>query len=247
MPQRHIAGLLVGLVSSATMTVAHAADMAILQGHVLSSEDKRPVAGARIQIREAGTSNAPSSDGRFRFTQVPAGQYRVVSTSSRSAAVGGVVVGRGNDTTSNDVTVDAAVASLDHVSVTSQRTANVVARATQQNAANMITILTAADIGKLPDVSAAEAVARAPGVSLETDSGEGRYVNIRGLDTNLNSTTFGGSHLPTTNPASARKAGRAVALDTVPAGMIGKIVVTDTNKPEQDADALGCTLDISPP
>ncbi len=246
MPQRHIAGLLVGLVSSATMTVAHAADMAILQGHVLSSADKRPLAGARIQIRETGTSTTTSSDGAFRFTQVPAGQYTLVITPTRSAAVERTVVARANDTTSNDVTVDAAVASLDHVSVTSQRTANVVARATQQNAANMITILTAADIGKLPDVSAAEAVARAPGVSLETDSGEGRYVNIRGLDTNLNSTTFGGIHLPPTNPASAQNGGRAVALDTIPAGMIGQIVVTNTNKPEQDADALGGTIDISP-
>ena len=166
MPQRHIAGLLVGLLSSATMTVAHAADMAILQGHVLPSADKRPLAGARIQIRETGTSTTTSSDGAFRFTQVPAGQYTLVITPTRSAAVERTVVARANDTTSNDVTVDAAVASLDHVSVTSQRTANVVARATQQSAANMITILTAADIGKLPDVSAAEAVARAPGVSL---------------------------------------------------------------------------------
>ena len=37
-------------------------------------------------------------------------------------------------------------------------------------------------------------IRRVPGVSLETDTGEGRYINIRGLDADLNSTTFGGTH-----------------------------------------------------
>lgn len=246
MPRRQMAGLLLGLASTAVITVAHAADTGVLQGHVLSGTDKRPLAGAQVQIRETGTSTITSSDGTFHFPKLPAGQYTLVITAKRSPAVERTVVVRANDITDNDITVEAAVASLDRVTVTSQRTANVVARAVQQNAANMVNVLTADDIRKMPDVNAAEAVARAPGVSLETDTGEGRYVNIRGLDTNLNSTTFDGIHLPPTNPASAQSGGRAVALDTIPAGMIGQITVTDTNKPEQDADALGGTIDIMP-
>ena len=34
----------------------------------------------------------------------------------------------------------------------------------------------------------AEALQRIPGISLETDSGEGRFINIRGLDSDLNAT-----------------------------------------------------------
>ncbi len=241
-----MAGLLMVLASTAMITVAQAADLGALQGHVLSGVNKRPIAGARIQIRETGASTITLSDGGFHFPKLPAGQYTLVITAGHSPAVEKTVAVRANDTTNDDVTVDTAVTSLDRVAVTSQRTADVVARAVQQNAANMVNVLTAEDIRKMPDVSAAEAAARAPGVSLETDSGEGRYVNIRGLDTNLNSTTFDGIHLPPTNPASAQNGGRAVALDTIPAGMIGQIVVTDTNKPEQDADALGGTIDIMP-
>jgi TonB-dependent receptor len=244
MPRRHMVGVL--LASTAMITVAHAADTGTLQGQVLSAADKRPMAGARIQIHETGMSTTTSSDGSFHFPKLPAGQYTLAITAGRAATVERTEVVRASETTSDDITVDTAVASLDRVTVTSQRTANVVARAVQQNAANMVNVLTADDIRKLPDVSAAEAVARAPGVSLETDSGEGRYVNIRGLDTNLNSTTFDGVHLPPTNPASAQGGGRAVALDTIPAGMIGQITVTDTNKPEQDADALGGTINIVP-
>src|SRR5260370_34572201 len=99
MPNRHMTGLLVGLVSGATMSVAHAADTATLQGHVLSSADTRPLAGARIQIRETGTSNTTSSDGAFSFTRLAAGQDKLVITSTRSATVQRTLDGRAKDTT----------------------------------------------------------------------------------------------------------------------------------------------------
>jgi TonB-dependent receptor len=118
------------------------------------------------------------------------------------------------------------------------------ARAEQQEAPNLILIQTASAIEKLPDVNAGEAVRRLPGISLETDTGEGRFVNIRGLDADLNSTTFDGVRLPPTNTATPQSGGRAVALDAIPAGLIGSITVTNTNLPEQDAEALGGTIDI---
>jgi outer membrane receptor for ferrienterochelin and colicin len=43
---------------------------------------------------------------------------------------------------------------------------------------------------RLPDVNTAEAIRRVPGISLETDTGEGRYINIRGLDADLTNTAL---------------------------------------------------------
>src|SRR5579859_2184534 len=77
-----------------------------------------------------------------------------------------------------------------------------VARQKQENAPNLVNIQSQQEIEKYPDVSTAEALSRIPGVSLETDTGEGRFVNIRGLDSDLNGTTFGGVHLPASSPAS---------------------------------------------
>ncbi len=99
---------------------------------------------------------------------------------------------------------------------------------------------------KLPDVNIAETVRRIPGISLETDTGEGRFINIRGLDADLNSTTFGGLRLPPSNNASPFGGGRAVALDAIPTGLVGAITVTKSNLPEQDAEALGGTIEITP-
>jgi TonB-dependent receptor len=89
-------------------------------------------------------------------------------------------------------------------------------------------------------------VRRVPGISLETDEGEGRYVNIRGLDADLNSTTFGGLRLPPTNNASPFGGYRAVTLDSIPIGLVGAITVTKSNLPDQDAEALGGTIEITP-
>jgi TonB-dependent receptor len=138
------------------------------------------------------------------------------------------------------------VVTLSELRVTAQLTSASTARMIQQYAPNMVNVVPATEIEKLPDVNAAEAVSRVPGISLETDTGEGRFVNIRGLDADLNGTTFGGVRIPPTNTASPSGAGRAVAFDSIPAGLIGAITVTKTNTPDQDAEALGGTIEITP-
>jgi TonB-dependent receptor len=145
-----------------------------------------------------------------------------------------------------DAAVHKAGNALEEVIVLAQRTTIEIARAAQQEAPNLINLTTADEMAKLPDVNTGEAVRRIPGISLETDTGEGRYINIRGLDADLNSTTFGGLRLPPTNNSSPSGAGRAVAFDSIPVGFVGAITVTKSNLPEQDAEAIGGTIDITP-
>ena len=135
---------------------------------------------------------------------------------------------------------------LQQIVVLSQRASVDIARAAQKEAANLINITTFEEIRKIPDVSVAEAIRRVPGISIETDEGEGRYVNCRGLDADLNSTTFGGLRLPPTNNASPFGGYRAVTLDSIPIGLVGALTVTKSNLPSQDAEALGCTIEITP-
>lgn len=154
-----------------------------------------------------------------------------------------------DDTASDDASNSSSAQSanaLQEITVLGQRTTTEIAREAQLQAPNLIDITTAAEMQRLPDVNTGEAVRRIPGISLETDTGEGRYINIRGLDADLNSTTFGGLRLPPTNNSSPSGAGRAVAFDSIPIGFVGAITVTKSNLPEQDAEALGGTIDITP-
>ncbi len=50
----------------------------------------------------------------------------------------------------------------------------------QKNAANIQNVVASDQMGRFPDASAPEAVQRLPGVAVERDQGEGRYIQIRG-------------------------------------------------------------------
>lgn len=119
----------------------------------------------------------------------------------------------------------------------------------KQKAASVIVNVQSADtIKKYPDYNAAEALGRIPGISLSSDTGEGRFVNIRGIDSNLNGATYGGVVLVGTHPANtvASGTGRAVEFDTVPTGAIDGLVVYKTLSPDREAEGLGGQIDITP-
>ena len=139
-----------------------------------------------------------------------------------------------------------SINALQEVTIQAQRTTDSIARLAQKQAMNIVNIETYNQIKQLPDVTTAEAVERIPGIARETDEGEARYINIRGLDADLNSTTFDGVRLMPTNNASPFGGYRAVTLDSIPIGIVGAITVTDTNLPSQDAEALGGTINITP-
>lgn len=84
------------------------------------------------------------------------------------------------------------MSALETITVLSQRTPAAVARAAQLEAPNPVNITTFEEICKMPDVSVAEAVRRLPGVSLETDEGEGRSSTGRPIRLASGLTTEGG-------------------------------------------------------
>ena len=125
------------------------------------------------------------------------------------------------------------------VVVAGQRASLRKAIAAQEKADNIVSVISSDDIGGLPDKNAAEALARLPGVSLQRDQGEGRYVTVRGLGPDLNAVTINGALVP--SPEAGR---RAVALDVLPAGLIRSLEVSKTLTPDMDANSLGATIDV---
>jgi outer membrane receptor for ferrienterochelin and colicin len=102
--------------------------------------------------------------------------------------------------------------------IPSATTTRAAALEEKKQAPNIIDVQPLSEIIKLPDINMAEALQRVPGISLETDSGEGRFINIRGMDSNLNAASYAGVRLPASNPSSPFGGGRAVAFDRSGAG-----------------------------
>ena len=95
-------------------------------------------------------------------------------------------------------------------------------------------------MGRFPDANAAEALRRIPGVSLEIDQGEGRFVVIRGVDASLNNVTLNGQIVGT----PAEFGTRGVSMDSVPADLISRLEVTKAVTPDMDANAIGASVNI---
>ena len=139
-----------------------------------------------------------------------------------------------------------APGTVEGVVVTAPRE-EVKARQAQFAAPNLINVQSAETIAKYPDFNAAEALARIPGVTLSSDTGEGRFVEIRGIDGNLNGATYGGVVLLNTNPGGTQfSTGRAVEFDTIPTGAIDGLIVTKTLSPDHEAEGLGGSVELTP-
>jgi TonB-dependent receptor len=134
---------------------------------------------------------------------------------------------------------------IETVTVTAPRWREEALKA-REAAPNVVEIQPVQEIRKLPDVNVAEALQRMPGISMESDSGEGRFINIRGMDADLNGTTFDGVTLMPSNQSSPQGGSRAVAFDAFPSGVIGGVEIIKSITPDMDAEGLGGVVNILP-
>ncbi|WP_374574353.1 TonB-dependent receptor [Phenylobacterium sp.] len=108
----------------------------------------------------------------------------------------------------------------------------------QQRAADNIVSVVAADaIGRFPDQSAAAALSRVPGVAIERDQGQERYVQLRGAPERWTVVAVDGM-----NVLGAEE--RIFRFDSVPAVVIQTLEVNKTLTPEQPAEALAGRINI---
>ena len=111
----------------------------------------------------------------------------------------------------------------------------------QRRADSIVNVISADAIGRLPDRNAAEAVQRIPGIAIERDQGEGRFVAVRGLPSQWNSTLINGNRLPT---AEEETTSRATAFDFFPSELIEQVVVAKALTPDMEGDAIGGSVNF---
>ncbi len=109
----------------------------------------------------------------------------------------------------------------------------------QRTSDNILDVMPEGVIQSLPNENIADVVGRMPGVSLERDEGEGKYVQIRGTEPRLNNTTVDGVELPAPEDNV-----RQFKLDTIPSDIVEVVEVNKTLAANQDADAIGGTVNL---
>jgi TonB-dependent receptor len=109
----------------------------------------------------------------------------------------------------------------------------------QKLAENIKNVLSAEQITSFPDMNAAEAMQRIPGITLQRDQGEGRFVQLRGTPPQLTTFNVNGEQIP-----SPQGDVRYVGMDIISVDQIDLIEVTKVMTPDMDADGIGGSVNI---
>lgn len=134
----------------------------------------------------------------------------------------------------------ANAASTEEIVVTGRRPlAESVAAAlqVQRNSPSLVSVLSADAIGNLPDQNIAFAVGRLPGIGVERDQGQARYVNLRGAPNYWTTLSYDG--LSIVSPE-----GRASRFDNIPSAIAKQIVVEKAVVPSMAGATVAGNVDI---
>ncbi len=207
-------------------------------GKVSDQNQQKIFKGAKVSLVELNRSVVTNLSGQYRFDNLPAGNYTLkveylgepTKTYSVSVNESGVV--------EQDLFLGEPL-TIEHMIVSAQRSGQAGALNMQKNADSIKSIVSADAIGQFPDQNVSEALQRLPGMFIERDQGEGRFVGIRGIDPNLNNVTINGLNVP-----SPEAGVRSVALDVIPSQLVGGLEVSKTVTPDMDADAIGGSIAV---
>ena len=213
------------------------ADSEIL-GRVTDSNNKTYFEGASVKIKELNLSQVTKRDGSFKFKQLPEGTY-TLQIVYLGAPVAEFEVKVDKDQTLNrNFKIDTSE-ELEEVVVFGARASQASALNRQKNAENLKTVVSSDAVGQFPDQNMAESLQRLPGMFIQRDQGEGRFVGIRGIDPNLNNLTINGANIP-----SPESGVRSVAMDVIPSELIEGLEVSKTVTPDMDGDAIGGSIEV---
>jgi TonB-dependent receptor len=133
---------------------------------------------------------------------------------------------------------DAAAEAQDIV-VTGQRGSLQRAIELKRDAIGVTDVASADEIGRLPDRNVSEVIEHLPGVGVTYDQGEGRYVAIRGVPSNLNNYTLNGIEIG--NPDGTT---RSLPLDIISGQLLNRVEVAKVKTADMDGQGIGGAINL---
>ncbi len=148
----------------------------------------------------------------------------------KGGAVGGAVSGEGSFT--------------EQIYVTGIRRSLELNLAIKQQSDQLLDVVTAEDIGKFPDQNVADALQRIAGVSVDRLWGEGRDVNIRGTDKDINRTLLNGQHVASAYWWANDNPSRGFNYSTLASQLVQSLEVHKSPSANIDEGSIGGTVII---
>jgi TonB-dependent receptor len=195
--------------------------------------------GASVEVQPTGKKTVSDNTGQFSITDVPPGIYTLTISFVGMAPYSKEITVTGGQATHVEPEMQVASASESVTVTDEQGHADAEAINRERTAENIVQVMPADIITSLPNANVADAIGRLPGVSLERDEGEGKYVQIRGTQPYYNNVTIDGVNVPA--PESGV---RQIKLDTIGADLVESVEVNKTLLANMDADGIGGSVNI---
>lgn len=243
-----IASAIVATLALASMQTAASqspsVDMVAVMANAIVGKVSEATRGVSLEgaiVTVDGRQVATDREGIFRITGLAPGRYALqVDYLGYVRHQSDVDVG-----TTRGARIDVALRStvaavdLDVIEVRASRDAQAMALNQQRASTHYVNVVSADLLGQFPDNNIAESTQRIPGVSIERDQGEGRYVTMRGAPKEFTTVTIDGVQLANPDAGS-----RGVELDTIPSDVIAALEVTKAITPDMDGDAIAGNINI---
>lgn len=108
----------------------------------------------------------------------------------------------------------------------------------KRKADSIVDTVTSEDIGKFPDANVAEALQRIPGVAIDRQGGEGRFVSVNGLGPEFASVLVNGRAVANDNPD------RTFSFDTIASELVRTVNVYKSANANLPEGGIGGTIDV---
>ncbi len=208
-------------------------------GSVLDKESNEPLPGAGILIENSTKGTITDLNGQFKITDIKQKKitliisflgYKTESVQCDFSSARSLTL---------KVSLEQSSEELQEVSVHGTARGIVKAMLEQKLAENIKNVVSSEQIEQFPDMNAAEVIQRIPGVTLQRDQGEGRFVQLRGTPPELTNFNINGEQIP-----SPEGDVRYVGLDVISADQIEFVEITKVLTPDMDADGIGGNVNI---
>ena len=107
----------------------------------------------------------------------------------------------------------------------------------QKNSDSLVTVLASDAVGRLPDQNIAQATGRLPGVAVERDQGQARYISLRGAPNYWTTLSFDGINIVSPE-------GRDSRFDSIPSALASQIIVSKAVTPDMPGETISGNVNI---
>lgn len=198
------------------------------------------LAGANVYIPDIGLGTSSGQNGEFNLLGIPPGDYELKVDYIGFQPYSSEISIKDDKVLVLLIELQSGSLQAEQIVVLGERLKGQAKALNQQKTNPNITNVVSADqIGRFPDANIGDALKRIPGISVNYDQGEARFVNIRGTEPRLNSVMINGERVP-----SAEAEIRSVQVDLIPAEMVQTLEVHKAVTPDMDADAIGGSINL---